>query len=148
MFQGRSLLPVAYLTVRAGSANYSNGGSLHEVSRYDVHPLFDDFLYDYDAVILTLRSNIKFDSLRKPIKLPYLNEPFLTGSSVITSGWGLTENSGTTSPVLLMVELKVIDQAECYKVQEGSGGITTRMICAAAQFKDACNGGKYDLNHF
>lgn len=144
MFQGNGDLVVAeYLTVRVGSTNYSNGGSEHEVSRFDVHPLYDDYLLDYDAVILTLKNNIKFDSFRKPIKLPYLNEPFIAGSFVTTSGWGLTENGGSTNLILLMIELKIFDQVECFKKHASGGGTTTRMICAAAEFKDTCNGGMY-----
>lgn len=140
MYQGKNLIIVTYLSVRAGSTNYSIGGSEHEVSRFNIHPRYDSFLLDYDAAILTLRNNIKFDLFRKPVKLPYLNEPFLIGSSASTSGWGRTENE-TISNVLLMIELQIVDQVGCFKVYEADGGITTRMICAASQLKDSCNGG-------
>ena len=133
-----------FLTVRVGSTEYSNGGSEHEIIRFDIHPLYDDFLLDYDAVILTLKSYIKFDSFKRPIKLPYLNEPFFTGNNVTTSGWGKTENNSTISPILKMIDLKLFDQVECFKLHEAGGGITTKMICADAQSKDACNGGTYN----
>lgn len=148
MYQAGNLILVSYLSIRAGSSNYSIGGSEHKVSRFDIHPLYDSFLLDYDASILTLMSYIKFDLFRKPVKLPYLNEPFLIGTSASTSGWGRTENE-TISNVLLMVELQIVDQVECFKVHEADGGVTTRMICAASQLKDSCNGGKkYFVNFF
>ncbi|XP_070495290.1 trypsin-3-like [Chironomus tepperi] len=140
MFQwGGAKIPVEYISFRAGSPNYSTGGSEHLACRYDIHPLYDDFLLDYDAVIFTLINYIKFDSLRKPIKLPYLNEPFLTGNPVTTSGWGTTENQ-TSSNVLLMIELKIADEVKCFNAHEADGGITTKMICAEAISKDSCNG--------
>jgi secreted trypsin-like serine protease len=132
---------ISYLTIRVGSNEYSNGGSEHEVSRINIHPLYDDMFLNYDAVILTLKTYIKFDSFRRPIKLPYLYEPFITGSNVTTSGWGKTENNSSVSPILRMVELKIVDQVECFKAHEGFGGTTPITICASAYSKDACNGG-------
>ena len=90
---------------------------------------------------MTLRKNIKFDTLRKAIKLPFLNEAITVGTFVTTSGWGLTGNDSLPSSVLRMVELRIFDQVECYKIHLEKGGITTRMVCAAATSKDSCDGG-------
>lgn len=107
----------------------------------DIHPKYDNSLLDYDAAILTLRKNIIFDSFRKAIKLPFLNQAIPVGTYVTTSGWGLTGNDSIPSSVLRMVELKIFDQVECFKIHLEKGGITTRMVCAAATSKDSCDGG-------
>ncbi|KAL7039710.1 hypothetical protein ACKWTF_000078 [Chironomus riparius] len=133
-------VPVSYLSVRAGSTEHSTGGSEHEVSCVDIHPKYDNSLLDYDAAILTLRKNIIFDSFRKAIKLPFLNQAIPVGTYVTTSGWGLTGNNSIPSSVLRMVELKIFDQVECFKIHLEKGGITTRMVCAAATSKDSCDG--------
>jgi len=133
---------VSYLSIRAGSTEHSTGGSEHEVGRVDIHPKYDYSLLDYDAALLTLTNYIKFDALRKAIKLPFLNEAIPTGTYVTTSGWGLTANDSMPSSVLRMVDLRVFDQVDCYKIHLEKGGITTRMVCAAATSKDACDGGK------
>jgi trypsin len=134
-------LEASYLSIRAGSAEHSTGGSEHEVGRVDIHPKYDNSILDYDAAILTLRTNIQFDSLRNAIKLPFLNEAIPTGTYVTTSGWGLTGNDSMPSSVLRMVDLRVFDQVDCYKIHLEKGEVTTRMVCAAATSKDSCDGG-------
>ncbi|XP_070495291.1 trypsin-3-like [Chironomus tepperi] len=133
-------VPASYLSIRAGSAEHASGGTEHKVGRVDIHPKYDNSLLDYDAAILTLQQNIQFDTLKKPIRLPFLNQALPTGTYVTTSGWGLTGDGVLASSVLRMVELRVTDQVECYKIYQEDGGITTRMVCAGAISKDSCDG--------
>ncbi|KAG5674606.1 hypothetical protein PVAND_004560 [Polypedilum vanderplanki] len=136
----RGVLIVSSYTVRAGSSTFFEGGSIHDVSKIDIHPQYNRTLLDYDAAILTLRNLIKYDATRQAIQLPFLNEVIPEGTAVITSGWGLTQNFNESSYVLRMVELKVTNQAQCNIIFLGDGGITTRMLCAGADGKDSCEG--------
>lgn len=114
---------------------------MHKVVKMDMHPKWDKFMYDYDAAILTLQTTIHFDSTRQPTKLPYLNEAILEGTLVSTSGWGATNNPDELNTVLRMVQLRIINQVQCFISYKNQGGITTRMVCATAPNKDSCYGG-------
>ncbi|KAG5674607.1 hypothetical protein PVAND_004561 [Polypedilum vanderplanki] len=127
-------------SVRAGSSMRESGGSIHDVSRIDIHPLWNPNLYDYDAAILTLRNLIRYDASRQAIQLPFLNEVIFVGTDVATSGWGLTQNDNESRDNLRMVELKVVNQILCNNAHLKDGGVTLRMVCAAADNKDSCNG--------
>lgn len=146
-FAGVNYVQILNLSVRAGSVEHSTGGSEHKISRVDIHPKYDSSLLDYDAALLTLQKNMKFNIFKRAISLPFVNEAIPIGTYVITSGWGLTGNDSMPSSVLRMVELRVFDQVECHKIHQEKGGITTRMVCAAAKTKDSCDGGE-NFDHF
>jgi trypsin len=139
--------PKIGFSVRAGSTNKDQGGSVHTVSKITEHPRFDDMLLDYDASILTLLNHIAFDKFRQPIKLPYFGEITKLGSIVATSGWGLTMNQNETNINLRIAELKISGQAECHQAYIADGGITSRMMCAYSSGRDSCSGGNLKYFH-
>lgn len=129
-------------SVRAGSSYSDRGGSIHNVSKVDEHPLFDPYLLDYDASILTLLNFIEYDKFRQPIRLPYFGEQKRLGSIVATSGWGLTFNANESDTSLRIAELRISSRPECHQAYIEDGGITSRMICAYAEGRDSCSGGE------
>lgn len=129
-------------SVRAGSSNKDEGGSVHTVSNINEHPRFDDRMLDYDASILTLLNRIAFDKYRQPIKLPYFGEVTRLGSIVATSGWGLTLSKNESDILLRIAELKISNYTQCHETYIADGGITNRMICAYSPGRDSCSGGK------
>lgn len=128
-------------SIRAGSTNKDEGGSVHTVSKITDHPRFDPIMFDYDASILTLLNHIAFDKFRQPIKLPYFGEITKLGALVATSGWGLTMNQNETNINLRIAELRISEQDECNETYIYDGGITKRMVCAYSAGRDSCDGG-------
>jgi len=59
-------------------------------------------------------------------------------TDVTVMGWGVTEENGFLSDVLLEVELDVVDYEKCNEAN--CGKVTENMVCAARDGKDACQG--------
>lgn len=73
------------LTIRAGCTHRGIGGSLHSLSEIIIHPLYDYRNIDYDAALLFVTTNFKFDSTRQPIDI-CSDEP--KSGNLTVSGWG------------------------------------------------------------
>jgi len=80
-------------------------------------------------------------SSRTPVQLDTGDDTSLleAGNDVIVMGWGTTSSGGSSSNVLLEVEIDVISQAQCQKAYSPKP-ITGRMVCAARTDKDSCQG--------
>eukprot|EP00090_Calanus_glacialis_P033644 TRINITY_DN55945_c0_g1_i1.p1 TRINITY_DN55945_c0_g1~~TRINITY_DN55945_c0_g1_i1.p1 ORF type:complete len:120 (+),score=32.97 TRINITY_DN55945_c0_g1_i1:2-361(+) len=55
------------------------------------------------------------------------------------TGWGVTQEGGQKAQYLREVRVKTMKNAECGR-SYGPGSITTSMLCAAEDGKDACQG--------
>lgn len=73
------------LMIRAGSSLRGIGGTLHSLSEMTIHSLYDPARIDYDAALLFVTTQFKFDPTRQPIDITS-SEP--TSGSLTVSGWG------------------------------------------------------------
>jgi len=76
-----------------------------------------------------------------PVTIDDGSQNLPAGTDVTVMGWGNTRDSffnGRPSDILLEVEVDIVSNAECNS--DYGGGVTSNMICAAREGKDACQG--------
>lgn len=124
-------------TMRRGDAN----AQYRTVSRFIIHPrYFPRILINNVAVVHFVRPLI-FDSTVRPITLPRQNAPMPYRRNSTVTGWGLTNENGTTMPNRLrVVRVPIITNFECslaYPLR-----IFVDMVCAGVPGGgiDACRG--------
>ena len=103
------------------------------------HPKYDHNTLDFDYMMVRLDGK----STYLPVELDNGEISLDKGLDVIVMGWGTTSSGGSTSLVLLEVEVDISNQAQCQAVYQplfGSGAVTDRMICAARSGTDSCQG--------
>ncbi|XP_023311632.1 trypsin-3 [Anoplophora glabripennis] len=124
----------------------------YQVEEAIMHDDYDSVTYDYDIALLKLQENLTFSNTIQAISLP--NELFTIpdGTSLVASGWGITEPDGTdSSDVLREIEIQYINWETCRTRLSSVGTFTERMICAGVPEggKDTCqsdSGGALELN--
>merc|ERR1719430_1756785 len=111
------------------------------------HPEYDSSTTDQDFALLRMADKINW-AANPNIRPACLPEYTAGGTppdydqwmSTVT-GWGTTSSGGSTSNVLLEVDVQVISNSEC---NAAYGGITDNMLCAADASgnggSDACQG--------
>ncbi len=106
------------------------------------HPSYDPNKWDFDIALLkltsaaTLNSRVALVSLLHSPANDGLVDP---GDMAWVTGWGRTTADGSTSNVLMEVDVPFVTNASC---DQSYGNITANMICAgyAAGGKDSCAG--------
>lgn len=76
---------------------------------------------------------------KAPIELPELNEPIFEGMEVFVTGWGATQSLNESNRFLRGVTVSIFNQEKCENIFKYDGGISDRMVCAAAPGKDSCS---------
>ena len=99
------------------------------------HPNFNEFTLDYDYMLMRLNGV----SSATPVELDNGEVSLDSGMDAVVMGWGTTSYGGSTSDVLLEVEVDLYSQSECQAAYNGET-ITERMVCAARDGKDSCQG--------
>merc|ERR1719347_2286651 len=114
-----------------------------EISEIISHENYDSSTVDYDFALLRMANKIDWAANPniRPACLPeYGSGDYDQWMSTVT-GWGTTSSGGSTSNVLLEVDVQVISNSEC---NAAYGGITHNMLCAADASgnggSDACQG--------
>ena len=104
--------------------------------------------YDNDFSMLELEGEVdlcRYPNIR-PVCLPSVSSSdTFVGDVATVTGWGVTEEFGDDSNVLLEVNVTVVSNKECrndYKTNSLNLNITDNMICAdvAGGGKDSCQG--------
>jgi len=114
-----------------------------DISEIIMHPEYNSQTVDQDFALLRMANKIDWAANPniRPACLPeYGSGDYDQWMSTVT-GWGTTSSGGSTSNVLLEVDVKVISNSEC---NAAYGGITDNMLCAADASgnggSDACQG--------
>ena len=117
-----------------------NNGIRRDLQTILVHPNWNSSNYDYDIALLRLASPID-DVAPVAIVQPSDAPLFEPGDIVRVMGWGATAWQGSSSDVLLQVDVPVVAQQTC-RDSYGATSITDRMLCAglAEGGKDSCQG--------
>jgi len=148
-FCGGSLIAPGYVLSAAHCAGI---GSAVQIGRHDLsdssedfeninvvteitHPDYDDDTLENDIMILKLES----DSSAQPVEYDTGSADTSAGEDVTVMGWGTTQSGGSSSDVLLEVEVDIVSNSDC-ESDYGSGAITDVMMCAARDGKDSCQG--------
>lgn len=111
------------VTLRAGSALYSSGGTLVDVQNLYIHPDFNSKNGDFDVALISTKSSLSGKNIQS-ITLPKEGAAIPVGSKATISGWGLTDTSSSVNPTVLQyVDVTVISQTECDKSYAAFGGV-------------------------
>jgi len=108
------------------------------VRRIEMHEQYDSSRITSDICILKLDEPLTLGSEVKGVTLPAADDEFPAGTPATVSGWGVTD-SGSTSDVLMAVDVKIDSDADC-KDGYGSSYIPEHHICASDRNKDSCQG--------
>lgn len=129
------------LTVRVGSTECGNGGSVYQVKGFMKHNKFDHKTVDYDFALLELEESIQFNEGARPIKLIDSQRKPSDKDAVLVTGWGATNPAFIqSSGELRGAEIHIINQNKCADAYKNRRGVTARMLCAGLEQggKDAC----------
>lgn len=100
-----------------------------------VHPEYNDASFKNDFMLLRLQT----PSSHSTVTLDDGSSLLWTGTDVTVTGWGTTEFEGDTSDVLLEVKVDIVTRTSCQNAYKDTI-ISSDMICAARDGKDACQG--------
>ncbi|XP_029159495.1 venom serine protease 34-like [Nylanderia fulva] len=114
----------------------TNATRLYTVSRFDIHPLYNDETLDNDIAIVTTNSIINFSEEIGPACLPFQHRfDSFAGSYVDLLGWGTTQFGGMKSKTLQKVILTVLTYQEC---RRRDPNLLYSQLCTYGEKKDAC----------
>ncbi|KAM3936830.1 plasma kallikrein-like [Leptodactylus fuscus] len=138
------LWPVpTFWNIYAGFVNQSQITAATPVLHIDqiiIHPGYTGTESGNDIALLKLKTPIAYNDQQQAICLPPRRDSFVLPSMCWITGWGYTEESGTTSDVLQKAEVPPKSQAECQ--QSYSEIITNKVLCAGYKHGqiDSCKG--------
>jgi secreted trypsin-like serine protease len=126
--------------------NVTQGAQPLQVVQVIVHEAYDSDTDDNDIALLRLAVPLSFDDKTRAVSLVPPDVGPLAGQSAWVTGWGDTSDGGSSSDVLLEVEVPIISNSDCkawYDSSQGFGSfITENMLCAGTMEggKDSCQG--------
>ena len=130
------------MTVVVGEHDWTvpgDGEQRMTVCDKEEHPSYNSRTLDYDFSILTLCENITLQQqIAAPVCMPFSPSSAYANIPAIVSGWGTLASGGSQPDQLMEVEVETMTNTACNRRYDGD--ITDRMICAANDGKDACQG--------
>ena len=125
------------LQVKVGlhNVNGTSGAVTRDVSAIYIHPDYSSWSLDNDYALLQLSSPVtEFEPIQLITDNSHDNEPVMS----TTMGWGATSSGGSSSNLLLEVDVPIDNSCGSYSNSE----ITNNMICAGDGNggEDSCQG--------
>uniref|UniRef100_A0A8B9QYF8 Peptidase S1 domain-containing protein n=1 Tax=Anas platyrhynchos TaxID=8839 RepID=A0A8B9QYF8_ANAPL len=125
---------------------------VRQVKTIVVHPHFDVVSYDSDIALVQLDIPLEYNAAVRPVCLPNSTETLSSSYLCTASGWGITEEGGTSDFCISYLELisqmqvPVLENEICERNYYSGhpGGITAGMLCAgfvSVGGQDLCQGG-------
>lgn len=99
--------------------------------------------YD-DIALVKLKNQVKFSNYIRPACL--WTESKINVTTVIATGFGVTENGGVSSDIMQKVSLDILERRECASQYSSNrkrfpNGLIDRQLCIGSRVnKDTCNG--------
>lgn len=116
----------------------TSDGKVHAIVQSITHPSYDANTNDFDIAL------VKIDppSDAQPVALIAASGAFATPDLNFTIvGWGLLEEGGRASDVLMEVTVPILTNTVCQVKYDGTGvQITGNMLCAGKAGQDSCQG--------
>jgi len=109
-------------------------------SNYKVHENYNSLFITNDIAVIELPQSLSFTDNIQAVALPSDGSMVGVGEKLTVSGWGLTSDGGSVSPVLNFVELTTISDADCADVY-GSVTISGGVVCCRGDPEEStCSG--------
>lgn len=116
----------------------TSAGKVHNIAESITHPDYDPSTNNNDIALVRLTQASDHDPI--PLIGP-------TGAAAppeadfTVAGWGLLEEGGEASPVLMKVTVPILTNPACAADYANAGvGISLNMLCAGQDGKDSCQG--------
>uniref|UniRef100_A0AB38ZE62 Venom S1 protease 10 n=1 Tax=Ectomocoris sp. TaxID=3104572 RepID=A0AB38ZE62_9HEMI len=109
------------------------------IERVIMHAEYTRLGQHNDIALAVLKSRIEFNQQVGPACLPY-QALDLEGKKVLVIGWGRTTAKGSSSDILLKVELDVQPLSYCVKSYSYLRTSPPRQLCTHTKDKDSCKG--------
>lgn len=132
------------LTVRIGSTECANGGSIYQVKRFIKHNKFDPKTVDWDFALLELHESIQFNEAAQPIKIIDKQQDAADETMHLVTGWGIQHTTDSafseSNEQLHGAEIPIVNQNKCVDAYKQQRNVTPRMLCAGLEQggRDAC----------
>ncbi|KAJ9597882.1 hypothetical protein L9F63_011248 [Diploptera punctata] len=145
---GRNARDIDQLRFRAGTSLREQGGSLHDITYYILHPGRNKLTNDYDISVVKVNNSFVYGSAVQPIALAQ-KDPLTYDVAVVTGfGW-FDPATPITAERLQVIRISIIDREKCEDIYDRN--ITKSMICAGIiENKGACfgdSGGPLVIDH-
>ncbi|XP_055700151.1 trypsin 5G1-like [Phlebotomus papatasi] len=131
-----------HFIARLGSSRIQKEGQTFKVQRAFVHPKYGQtpstHEYDYNIAIVSLRDSVRCENSCGVVPLMPDNQEIVDGAAMLVAGWGTQYNQFDGQLRILYVPK--IAEGTCFENYLHFGGITTQMICAGSDARDACRG--------
>ena len=134
-YSGADIIEVGRYNLNDPSESFQRLRVLEKV----VHPDYDENTYDNDFLVLLLDNTVD-EEIFPPIKLDNgtVNDFLEPGDVLRVMGWGTTQFQGSPSNILLQVDVLYMNNNVCRA--SSYSWLTSNMMCAADEGKDACQG--------
>ncbi|XP_046881269.1 elastase-1-like [Hypomesus transpacificus] len=112
------------------------------VSRVYVHPnwVSNRINNGWDIALLRLSSDATLNSKVQLASLPPSGQVLPHNNPCYITGWGRTSSGGSTSDLLKLAYLPVVDHKTCSLGNWWGGGVKTSMVCAGGGSLSGCQG--------
>ncbi|CAB3228647.1 unnamed protein product [Arctia plantaginis] len=127
--------------LRIGSTQKYSGGTEYETTTFYSHPRYKSPDFDYDVGVVNIPKGMDLDGTNaSTIRLVGFGNDPQDGEDVTLTGWGDTAENGTSSNILRVVEVPIVNRTRCNELLNYR--ITSRMFCAGTEEggKDTCQG--------
>lgn len=126
-----------------GVQTFTSTTERHKVERIIINKQYDRNSQDYDVALVMLSQPLAIGpNVQAIAPLSGTEEAALGNSELFVTGWGVTQQGGSTVLTLREVAVPLISTKECNDPLAYNGGVTERMLCAglAQGGKDSCQG--------
>ncbi|XP_049870225.1 trypsin beta-like [Pectinophora gossypiella] len=130
------------LRVTVGSSYRLSGGKSYDLSKVISHVEYSPETLMNDIAMLVTSKDIAFSASVSSITFATSNLYLPTGTEALISGFGLVEQGGLASPVLLAARVQIVEQTVCARAYQRITTIHPGMVCANATNppRDSCQG--------
>ncbi|CAB1319240.1 unnamed protein product [Coregonus sp. 'balchen'] len=95
------------------SVNNEAFRQLVDVKKHVPHPYFNVAEFRHDIMLIKLKNPVKLTNTVKVMDLPNPVSDVPAGTQCFAAGWGLTQQNGDPSDVLMSVKVTMIDRKKC-----------------------------------
>ncbi|KAJ8675951.1 hypothetical protein QAD02_011737 [Eretmocerus hayati] len=136
-----------FYQIRAGSDKKFEGGSVHSLDYYQIHP---DYIedggvggVDYDIALVRVQEPFRFDKTRRTIQMfDKFSPPLTDGTPAKVVGFGYTEKGPTN--YLKATDIWVVDKKKCHGRWSSNGTLPVPKAAFCAGGGDSLETGRRD----
>ncbi|XP_075160318.1 trypsin delta-like [Haematobia irritans] len=126
-------------TIRAGSSYLDRSGQYRSTRFVVRHSGFNENTFDYDIAMIRVDRRFRIGRRVRAIRLARIGRSL--PEKFFVSGWGSRAFQGSNPNRIRGVTLRKYNRQQCIRTYQSVGlTISSNMICAGGQRRDACNG--------